>query len=188
VLDGTAINGHAWVFFASLTDVEFDLVVTDTVTGAERRYHNPQGTQASRADTSAFVTAPGASTAKAPSGGQPAAVSGQGTGCAAGALCLAEGRFVVTATRRLPGSDPTAAKPLPMTADTGAFWFFGPSNLELVIKVLDGRAVNGHFWVFFASLTDVEFDLEVLDTLSGERRTYHNKAGTLASRADIGAF
>lgn len=42
--------------------------------------------------------------------------------------------------------------------------------------------------VFYASLSDVDFDLEVLDTTTGQRRTYHNPKGTMASRADVEAF
>ena len=197
VLDGTAINGKHWVFFASLTDVEFDLVVTDTATGAVKRYHNPQGTLASRADTEAFGDgASFAAVASRMSAGlgvalerAPAAVAAADTAspCPAGALCLAEGRFVVTAKWRLEGPE-NAATPIAWTGETGAFWFFSRSNVELAVKVLDGRGVNGHFWVLFASLSDVDFDLEVLDTTTGARRTYHNPRGTMASRADVEAF
>jgi hypothetical protein len=35
---------------------------------------------------------------------------------------------------------------------------------------------------------DVAFDLTVTDTATGQQRTYHNTAGTMASRADTGAF
>jgi len=57
-----------------------------------------------------------------------------------------------------------------------------------VVKVLDGRALNDHFWLFYGSLTNVEFDLTVTDTVTGQERTYHNPAGTMASRADTEAF
>jgi hypothetical protein len=53
-LDGRSINGKSWVFYGSLTNVEFTLTVTDTLTGAVRTYFNPQGQLASVADTSAF--------------------------------------------------------------------------------------------------------------------------------------
>ena len=197
VLDGTGVNGKHWVFFASLTDVEFDLVVTDTTTGAVKRYHNPQGTLASRADTEAFgggtsvaaagstSAALGAATVRAPA---PGAATESLTGaCPAGALCLADGRFVVIAKWRLDGTE-GAATPIAWTGETGTFWFFSRSNVELAVKVLDGRGVNSRFWVFYASLSDVDFDLEVLDTTTGQRRTYHNPKGTLASRADVEAF
>jgi hypothetical protein len=48
------VDGHFWVFYGSLTNVEFTLTVTDTQTGAIKTYFNPQGQLASVADTSAF--------------------------------------------------------------------------------------------------------------------------------------
>jgi hypothetical protein len=104
------------------------------------------------------------------------------------ALHLNGSRFQATATWRVPGSSEGAGVPIPLSDDTGAFWFFQSSNYELCVKVLDGRGVNGHFWVFFASLTDVEFNLTITDTVTGGQRTWHNPAGTMASRADTTAF
>jgi hypothetical protein len=62
------------------------------------------------------------------------------------------------------------------------------TRFELAIKVLDGRAVNGSFWVFYGALSDVQYDVTVTDTTTGQVRTYHNTAGTLASVADTKAF
>jgi hypothetical protein len=78
--------------------------------------------------------------------------------------------------------------PVSRTSDTGTFWFFDPANLELVVKVLDGTGINGHFWVFYGSLTDVKFKLTVTDRLTGRQRIYQNPAGTLASHSDTQAF
>jgi hypothetical protein len=77
---------------------------------------------------------------------------------------------------------------VPLTADTGAFWFFDAANLEVMVKVLDGRAINGKLWVFFGALSDVDYTLTVTDTQTGQQKSYHNPAGTLASRADTQAF
>ena len=38
----------------ALSDVEYDVLVTDTTTGQSKTYHNPAGTLASVADTKAF--------------------------------------------------------------------------------------------------------------------------------------
>jgi hypothetical protein len=57
-----------------------------------------------------------------------------------------------------------------------------------MIKVLDGRAINGRFWVFYGALSDVDYTLTVTDTQTGQQKTYHNPRGTLASRADTQAF
>ena len=185
-LDGTAVNGHHWLFFASLTDVAFDLVVTDTVTGAQRRYHNPQGRMASFADTRAF-----AGTVTAATSSRLAAPLGEPCGGPAGECfddTLELGRFTARVAWKVPGGEMGLGRPLPFGARTGMFWFFSPRNVEMAVKVLDGRGVNGHFWVFYASLTDVEFDLLITDTTTGAERRYHNPAGTMASAADTNAF
>ena len=75
-----------------------------------------------------------------------------------------------------------------LTNDTGYFWFFSPSNVELVVKVLDARSVNGNFWVFYGALSNVEYDLSVTDMLTGVVKSYGNPAGTLASVGDTAAF
>lgn len=103
-------------------------------------------------------------------------------------LCLAGGRFKVQVEWRtlVPQVGVGTAKPL--TSDTGYFWFFNASNIELVIKVLDGRSINGHYWVFYGALSDVEYTITVTDSLTGRQRIYKNEQGTLASVGDIQAF
>ncbi len=43
-----------WFFYGALSDVEYDLRVTDTETGAVRTYHNAPGNLCGHGDTSAF--------------------------------------------------------------------------------------------------------------------------------------
>ncbi len=96
------------------------------------------------------------------------------------ALCLDNSRFKVQSVWRTfigieSGSAPGHA--LPETNNFGQFWFFSPDNIELSVKVLNGCAVNNHFWVFASGLTDVEVVLRVTDTQTGETRTYFNPKG-----------
>ncbi len=57
----------------------------------------------------------------------------------------------------------------------GIFYFFNPENPEFLVKVLDGCAINGHWWVFYAATTNVGFELTVVDTLSPtDTRHYFN--------------
>jgi hypothetical protein len=57
VLDGSAVNGHTWVFHGALTDVEYTLTVDDSK-GSVWTYHNPRGRMHSGADTSALPSPP----------------------------------------------------------------------------------------------------------------------------------
>jgi hypothetical protein len=42
------------VFYGALSNLEYDITVTDTTTGNTKTYHNPLGTTASLADVNAF--------------------------------------------------------------------------------------------------------------------------------------
>ncbi len=209
MIDGGAVNQHAWVFGGALTDVAYTLTVTDLATGRQRTYENPRGRLASFADTGAFATpAEAAAASPAPS---PAALPLRAASRAAGApcvpaadtLCLAGSRFAVrvawqlasaqasgTAVPRSSASGTAVPRSLasgtavPLSEDTGAFWFFDAGNPELVVKILDGRALNGRFWVFLAGLSSVDYTATVTDTATGAAKVYHHASGALASSAD----
>ena len=66
----------------------------------------------------------------------------------------------------------------PLTADAGDFWFFQPTNIELVVKVLDGCAINDHYWVYAAGLTDVGVSMTVRDLRTGVEKSWTNPIGT----------
>lgn len=103
-------------------------------------------------------------------------------------LCLNGQRFTASVQWRDADHNLSSGRALAITDNTGAFWFFDPTNLELVVKVLDGRSVNGRFWVFAGALSNVEYTITVRDALTGAVRTYFNPQGQLASVADTGAF
>ncbi len=103
-------------------------------------------------------------------------------------LPLQAGRFRVEVTWRDHQGNSGFAHALALSGESGFFWFFAPENVELVVKLLDGRAVNGRFWVFWGSLTDVEYRIVVTDTVTGAVRRYSNPAGSSAGGVDTSAF
>ena len=68
-------------------------------------------------------------------------------------LCLNDSRFEVEVSWRDSRGRTGVGQAKTITADTGYFWFFSETNIELVIKVLDARSINQKFWVFFGALT-----------------------------------
>ncbi len=73
--------------------------------------------------------------------------------------------------------------------DTGSFYFFSPSSEDVIVQLLNRCGDNGHFWVFYSALTNVNFDLTVTDTETGDRQTYNNRLGRPAPAiTDTNAF
>lgn len=215
VLDGRPSNDHFWVFYGALSNVAFNLTVTDTVSGQRRVYSNNLGNFASQGDTSAFflpinpVVTPAAGDALAappfeslsppPAPTAEMAVSKRSSvdsltlkaSCVADgtALCVNDGRFKVEVPFWRDFSGATGSgRAESVSEDTGYFWFFDSSNVELMIKVLDGQTFNGFYWVFYASLTNVEFTIRVTDMVTGAVQTYSNPLQNFASVGDTQAF
>jgi parallel beta-helix repeat protein len=104
------------------------------------------------------------------------------------ALCLNNGRFRVNAFWRTANASGSAT-PVPITNDTGSFWFFSPQNLEIMVKAVNGCAFNNTYWVFGAGLTNVEVTLGVVDTQTSTLKTYVNPLNTpYAPLQDTSAF
>lgn len=177
VLDGRQVNAKFWVFYGALSDVEYTIRVDDLETGEVRSYHNPAGHLCGRNDTGAFDASRLSATAKRQS-------------CEPGpdALCLLDGRFRVEVTWKTGQGVTGTGRTRPATRDSGYFWFFNEDNVELVVKMLDGRAINGHYWFFAAGLTAVEYRITVTDTMTGATRVYDSAAGDVCGIGDTAAL
>ncbi len=199
VLDGCASpTRHFWVFAAATTDVAYDLVVTDTVSGFSRTYSNDLGVASPAiVDTSALPTC----FAEVPEAAAPAAAAGVAPpapdseiegGCVPSdtRFCLQGGRYAVELEWRNFADETGAGRTDAFdSADSGIMWFFDPANLELLVKVLDGCAFNDRIWVFAAAVTNVEYTLRVTDTLTDVTKAYVNELGNAADTiTDTSAF
>ncbi len=222
ILDGCAVNGHYWLFAGGLTDLQVQLLVTDTRASVTRRYVKTDFDRfAPIRDLEAFTCDPAAASSPttslshanswpttnelrwleesrqlaqlrhdtSPSNGDRNAVSstherqsvdseGQfSCQTRADVLCLAD-RFKVRLdweTTASSGEGRTRA----FSRDSGMFWIFDPANIEVFVKILDGCAINGHYWVFAAGLTDIEIRLRITDADNGDTQFYRSPAGTL---------
>lgn len=179
MLDGRSQGGRFWVFVASMTDVEIELEILDRVEGEVWRHHQAQGEIRSVADLSAFPRLPDPSRGALPLpfGGlfdsQP--VVGLDNLFDVSVSWVANGEINVAKGRRLLG-------------DTAAFTFFDDSAVDVVINIIDGRPLNGKYWVFGGSLTDVQFVVTIKNRETGVTKTFHNPPGTFAGFSDLSAF
>lgn len=95
------------------------------------------------------------------------------------AHCLQGHRFRVTTEFLTNSGLSGAGVAFPMTSDTGAFTFFDPANVEVIVKVLNGCGLNGRYWVFMAGLTNVRVYVTVVDVDGGgNSNTYTNPLNT----------
>lgn len=110
-------------------------------------------------------------------------------------LSLLGGRFAASVTWSNAGGAGTG-QAVQVSDASGYFWFFDPSTIELTAKLIDGAAINGHFWLFVSSATDVGFTLTVVDTWLCPSpptpgcpvRTYQGQAGTNRNFFDLTSF
>lgn len=61
---------------------------------------------------------------------------------------------------RVVSGDPREAASVRLTPASGYYWFFDSDNVEVTVKVLDGRAVNGRLWLFVTGMTDLGLTVE----------------------------
>lgn len=108
-------------------------------------------------------------------------------------LCLGGSRFEVTgAWTDFEGNEGlahTAPDDFKGLGNYGTFWFFTADNPEMVVKVIDGCSLNGHYWVFLSPASTVQYDIVVRDVRTGQQKTYSNPAGNVPTLvADTSAF
>jgi hypothetical protein len=107
-------------------------------------------------------------------------------------LGMVGGRFQMSVAGQQAGARPAAVQ---LSDSGGYFTFFDPANVELTAKIVDGRAVNGHYWVFIASMTNTPLTVTITDTQAGScgggscpTRTYSNPPDTNQNFIDVTAF
>ena len=197
ILDGTGINDHYWLFTGAVSDVEVEIRVRDRLTGDIGTWIKEPGDLCGIADLEAF---PEVGSLPVPSTSPRAAdlqstIPGPRVSDRAldddSMLPLQDGRFEVRVRWLDPGTGNEGVAQALRLADnekTGAFWFFSEDNLELLVKVLDGRPINGSWWLLWGGLTNLAVDLEVRDLETDTTKSYERPAGSLCGAAVIDEF
>ncbi|HVS64463.1 MAG TPA: Calx-beta domain-containing protein [Thermoanaerobaculia bacterium] len=104
-------------------------------------------------------------------------------------LCLLGGGFQVTGTWRDFQGTTGDIQWIPSSDESGFGWFLTESNIELIVKMLDGCGLNERIWVFLAATTNLEYEVEITDLSDGTSKTYSNPLGEVAiAEADTDAF
>ena len=197
IIDGRDFNNAHWFFYGALSDVSYQISVEDLDTGQMRIYTNPQGSLCGQADIDAFPDIdprdelmPFGSILTTQDHRLVSDIQADKTGsCTSTATspCLLD-RFQVTVDWRDHSGNQGQGRVASENLQTALFWFFGPENIELAVKLIDGGSFNDHFWVFYGALSDIEYTVRALDTMTGEEKVYHNPAGEFCGQGDTAAF
>ncbi|MEO8505622.1 MAG: LamG domain-containing protein [Acidobacteriota bacterium] len=105
-------------------------------------------------------------------------------------LCL-NTRFSVSATFRVgaPGTAESQAHVAVANSGSGIFWFFASDTWEVLVKSLNGCALNSRYWIFSAATTNVFYRMNVFDIRAGVNKIYFNYPGPPAPAVtDTDAF
>ncbi len=117
-------------------------------------------------------------------------------GMSGNALCLLGGRFLAT----VQAVDPRTGRlevgtALSQTDRWGYFslpGFTGDAAFpEILVKMADATSLGGGFWLFHTGLTDLQYTLSILDTVTGRQKSYQNDRSdpqSLCGGADTTTF
>jgi photosystem II stability/assembly factor-like uncharacterized protein len=182
MVDASAAPWHHFrLFFGGLTDEAYFISVNDTLTGQVRTYQNDEANPfCGGGDTQAFPASESAPPAS--NEGAPVLVPSGNT------LSLLSNRFQVS----LSAVHPATGRPVTGAAIAGGdrFGYFslpdvtGETELpEVCVKMIDGTAVSGSFWLFDSGMTNLSYTVTVVDTLTGQVQVYPS-AGAFCGTAD----
>ncbi|HRA79854.1 MAG TPA: hypothetical protein PK956_13655, partial [Burkholderiaceae bacterium] len=77
---------------------------------------------------------------------------------------------------------------LSYTPDSGFFYFFNPQILELLVKIVNGCSLNGAYWFFYGSTSNVALHYTVEDLHACKTKTVDVPLGQFASNGDVEFF
>lgn len=176
VVDACGLPGfeNFWAYSTGLTNVEVELEIVDTLSGARKLVRTALGEAYGPLFDSGSFQVCGFGGAAAPP--PPDLDVPPETGAV---LPLLDGRFEARATWKKRDGTSGVGHAVPLARDSGFFWFFDAAIVEVLVKMVDACGFDGfdNFWVFAGGLTDVEVQLTVTDTWTGQVVHHDNLQG-----------
>jgi hypothetical protein len=185
VSDARPFENHIHIFLGGLSDVEFSVVVTDSLTGIVHEYRKPANQLIGVIDRSTFPASnDGLRGAFDSLKAAPNAESST--------IRLLNNRFEVRMRYRIPFTVPAGegymnARSIASSPTTETAVFFFDENVgsgEWMVRFSDARPFVDRIDLFHGGLSDVEFTIEVLDTQTGQRKEYHKPPFSLLGQVD----
>ena len=104
-------------------------------------------------------------------------------------MCLVGGRYRVTShwQNQYAGGATATLNKAKLTDTTGAFWIADANTYEYLIR-FNTATTNGRIWIAIPTFTDVEFWMDVTDTVGGQAYTYHSLPGNRTLIYDPNTF
>ena len=161
-------NGTYAVTYGASTDSATTLTVTDLAAARTQVYTKAAGGFCGASDTQAFLTVPSAEVSDDSFTDSISSLAAFTCVPNATTTCLLGGRFQVRV--RIGASSYQQA--IATTSQSGTYWFSSATQPEVYVNLVDGTPLNSKYWVFFGSLTNQAYALEVTDSVSGVTKTY----------------
>jgi len=186
--DARPFDNHIHVFLGGLSDVEFFVVVTDSLTGIIHEYHKPANELVGVIDRSTFPASNGLLSGIDRLMVSPTAESST--------IRLLNNRFEVRMRYRNPFTSPPGegymnARSIASSPTTETAVFFFDENVgsaEWMVRFSDARPFANRIDMFHGGLSDVEFTIEVLDTQTGQSKEYHKPPFSLLGLVDRDSY
>ena len=187
------VDGVPWVFYSGLTNLDYTITVSDTLTGQDFNSYHVAAPDAGSEISFGNYDVDGSSSQQCSQVAVETDLDVSPAACAntASSLCLLN-RFLITMNAQdNPVRSDATGDGVALAAGSN-FGFFSvpalsgdPRNVESFVKMIDA---GGSFWLFMNGLTDLSLNVTAVDTVTGVRRTYTKPAGSTCGINDTSAF
>lgn len=195
ISDARPFDDHIHVFLGGLSDVEFFVVVTDSLTGIIHEYGKPANKLTGVIDRSTFPASNGLRDGLDALMAQTVAKNIT-PNAESSTVMMLNGRFEVRMRYRNQFTNPAgegymnarsvASSP---TTETAVFFFDeNVGSVEWMVRFSDARPFAERIDMFHGGLSDVEFTIEVHDTKTGEHKEYAKGPFSLLGQVDRDSY